>query len=80
MKKWIWRASAGAFAAALAGTMACGSTSGCGGTNINSNAATSTVNNVCGVGTYLNSANQCVPTAASSTSGGSSTQLNTTSN
>jgi hypothetical protein len=61
MKNLILRASAFAFAAGLAGTMACGaSSSSCGGSNINSNSAGTTLNMSCGAGTYLNN-NQCVP-------------------
>jgi hypothetical protein len=62
MKNWILRASAAAFAAGLAGTLACGSSSSCGGTNINSGSTTSP-GMACGPGTALNAqTNQCVPT------------------
>jgi hypothetical protein len=60
MKNWILRASTVAFAAGLAGTLACGSNSSCGGTNINSNTAASSPSMACGAGTVL-SGNQCVP-------------------
>lgn len=61
MKNWLWRASTVAFSAGLAGAMACGSSSSCSGTNLNSNSASGTVNAVCGQGTTL-SGTQCVPT------------------
>jgi hypothetical protein len=64
MKTWILRASTFAFAAGLAGTLACGSSTGCGGTNINANSTTPATQLACGPGTALNSSNQCVPTAA----------------
>jgi hypothetical protein len=59
MKNFILRVSTVAFAAALGGTMACGGSS-CGGTNINSSGADTTLSNSCGQGTYL-SGTQCVP-------------------
>ena len=63
MKNWILRASAAAFAAGLAGTLACGSSSSCGGTNINSNSNSASPGMACGTGTALNTqTNQCVPT------------------
>ena len=74
MKNWIWRASTVAFSAALAGTVACGSSSSCSGTNLNSNTASGTVNAVCGPGTRLYG-NQCVPTSAPSA--GTPTATNT---
>lgn len=61
MKNFILKASAMAFAAGLMGTLACGGTSSsCGGTNINDNSASPTVVNQCGVGTYLNGS-VCLP-------------------
>ena len=63
MKNWILRASAAAFAAGLAGTLACGSSSSCGGTNINQSSPTASPGMACGAGTALNQqTNQCVPT------------------
>lgn len=63
MKTWILRASAATFIAGLMGSLACGgSSSGCGGSNINANSSSGTqLNMQCGVGTYLLN-NQCVPT------------------
>ena len=62
------RASAMAFAAALAGAVGCGS-GGCSGTNPNANSNTpSAPTEQCGQGTYLNSANQCVPRPSSNNS------------
>lgn len=62
MKNWILRGTAAAFAAGLMGTLACGgSSSGCGGSNINTNSSSGTqLNMQCGAGTYLRN-NQCVP-------------------
>lgn len=61
MKNTTLKVTAMAFAAALFGSIGCGS-GGCGGTNINDNSSTnSTPSMQCGNGTYLNSANQCVP-------------------
>ncbi|HXT02022.1 MAG TPA: hypothetical protein VN915_15205 [Elusimicrobiota bacterium] len=66
MKTWILRASAAAFMAGMMGSVACGgSSSGCGGTNINANSAPTTISMQCGQGTYLRN-NQCVPIPASS--------------
>lgn len=61
MKNWILRASTLAAAAGLAGTLACGgSSSSCGGTNINSNSSGTSFSLSCGEGTYLKN-NLCVP-------------------
>ena len=61
MKNWILRASTMAFAAGLAGTLACGaSSSSCGGSNINANNAAPSFGMSCGVGTYLNNS-RCIP-------------------
>jgi hypothetical protein len=66
MKNLILRASAMLFAAGLAGTLACGgSSSSCGGTNLNTNSAGTTLSMQCGTGTYLLN-NQCVPLPSSS--------------
>ena len=69
MKTWILRLSAAAFAAGLMGSVACGgSSSGCGGTNINANDSSATqLQMQCGQGTYLRN-NQCVPIPTSSNS------------
>lgn len=69
MKNWLLRASAAAFAAGLMGSIACGgSSSGCGGSNINANDSSATqLNMQCGSGTYLRG-NQCVPIPTSATS------------
>jgi hypothetical protein len=74
MKNWILRASTLAFAAGLVGTLACGgSSSGCGGSNINANdTGGTTLQMSCGSGTYLNN-NQCIPIPTSSGSGSSAT-------
>ena len=64
MKNWILRASTLAFAAGLIGTLACGgSSSGCGGTNVNSSSSAPSLSMSCGRGTYLLN-NQCVPLPA----------------
>jgi hypothetical protein len=68
MKNLIWRTSALAFAAGLAGTLACGASStSCGGTNLNADSSAPT-GMVCGAGTYL-SGSQCVPLPSSSGAG-----------
>ena len=66
MKNWLLRASAAAFCAGLMGSIACGgSSSGCGGTNVNANDSGSTqLNMQCGQGTYLLN-HQCVPLPSS---------------
>lgn len=66
MKTMNLRATAIAFAAALAGAVGCGS-GGCGGQNMNTNSAPSAPSMQCGQGTYLNSSNQCVPRPNNST-------------
>jgi hypothetical protein len=61
MKNWILRASTAVFAAGLMGSLACGgSSSSCGGSNINANSSPSVPSLQCGAGTYLNN-NRCVP-------------------
>jgi hypothetical protein len=74
MKNWIWRATSAAFAAGLAGSMACGSSSGCGGTNLNTNQAATSLSMSCGQGTYLNGT-QCVPIPSSGSSSSSSNNV-----
>jgi hypothetical protein len=61
MKNWTLKASAMALAIAAGSSIGC-SSSGCSGTNINQNSNSSgPVSMTCGQGTYMNSANQCVP-------------------
>jgi hypothetical protein len=64
MKTWILRASTVAFAAGLAGSLACGSSmSACGGTNLNANTGTQSSGLACGPGTYLSGTTCVVGTA-----------------